>query len=277
MVSPPTRESLVRATRNLPVAPMILARLQRVLADHNSPLEEITQLLKCDAALATRILRVANSAVYHLDDACDSLEEAVLRVGFTEIYRMAGFVAATQIAERRLVFYGVTPAAFRENALLVALVMEQLAPLADADPAAAYTVGLLRSIGKIALDHWRSQPGCGVVGAYRDGPLADWERAQFGLSNDAAAEILMREWIFPASMIEAVRDHYAPAGASKLAKLLNLAAGAAERAGHGWPGERCYWSESPAELGLPEIAREQVDEAMRVALEAFGPVRAAVA
>jgi HD-like signal output (HDOD) protein len=256
---------------------MILARLQRMLADCDSPLDEITQLLKCDAALATRLLRVANSAVYHLDEKCDSLEEAVLRVGFTEVYRMAGFVAATQIAERRLAFYGVAPAAFRENALLTALVMEQLATLVDVDPAAAYTVGLLRSVGKIALDHWMSSPGHKRDWrAYREGPLAEWEKANVGLHNGEAAEIVMSEWLFPASTIEAIRHHYAPADASLLAKLLNLAAGAAERGGHGWPGERFYWSDSPEALGVDRLALEHIDDAMRVALESFGPVRAAV-
>lgn len=276
-MSPPSREALVRATRNLPAAPMILARLQRMLADDNAPLEEITQLLKCDPALATRILRVANSAVYNFDEPCASLEEAVLRVGFSEIYRIAGFVAATQIAERRLAFYGVTPAAFRENALLTALVMEQLAAAADLDPAAGYTVGLLRSIGKIALDHWVHAPGSKRPWTpYARGPLGDWETATLGLNNCEAAEIVMNEWLFPASMVEAIRRHYAPDEASPLAKLLHLAAAAAERGGHGWRGEGAYWIHSPAELGLDQLSVEQIDDAMRVALESFGPVRAAV-
>ena len=60
-VSMPPRESLLRAVRNLSAAPMILARLGRMVADVDTPLEDITAMVKCDAALTTRLLRIDNS------------------------------------------------------------------------------------------------------------------------------------------------------------------------------------------------------------------------
>src|SRR5687768_7333810 len=96
IASPPSRESLLRAVRNLSAAPMILARLGRMIANAETPLEDITAMLKCDAALTTRVLRIANSVAYSSGEACGSLEEAVMRVGFNEIYRLTGFAATTQ-------------------------------------------------------------------------------------------------------------------------------------------------------------------------------------
>ena len=281
IASPPPRESLLRAVRNFPAAPMILARLGRMVADLDSAIDDITALLKCDAALTARIMRIANSPMYNSGDACASLEEAVLRVGFTEIYRLTGFAAAAQIVQQRLGFYGITGAQFRENALLTALVMEQLADCAEVDRAAAYTVGLLRSIGKIALDRWvQAQGGALSENNYEatgTGLLADWETASVGLSNCEAAGIIMGEWLFPAPTIEAIRDHYRPLEASRMANLLNVAAGAAERCGHGLPGELLYWNTTPEQFEAAGVTAEHVDEATRAALEAFGPVRSAVA
>lgn len=273
--SPPSREALLRAVRNLSAAPMILARLGRMLTDADTPLEEITAILKCDAALTTRLLRIANSVVYSGGQPCASLDEAALRVGLTEIYRLTGFAATAQIVEHRLGFYGVTAAQFRENALLTALIIEQLAPAAELDPADAYTVGLLRSIGKIALD----RIGRAADGGYASegsGPLAEWEIAQVGMTNGEAAEIVMHEWLFPPEAIAAIRHHYHPPETSTLAHLLNLAAGAAERCGHGWPGERFYWNPTPEQFARLGLTPDDVDRASRIALEAFGPVRAAV-
>ncbi len=271
------RASLQRAVRNFPAAPMILARLERLLADYNSPLEDITALLKCDAALTTRILRIANSSVYNVGDPCASLEEAVLRVGFREIYRLTGFAATVQIVYHGLALYRINAAQFRENALLTALIMEELADHADLDRAAAYTVGLLRSIGKIALDRLTWAPGSERrYEPIADEPLAMWEISRVGMDNCEAAEIVMREWLFPVSTIEAIRQHYAPAEASRLSQLLNVAAGAAERCGHGWPGERCYWDESPERCAMAGLTPHQVEDAMHLAYESFGPVRVAV-
>jgi HD-like signal output (HDOD) protein len=256
---------------------MILARLERMLADHDSLLEDVTAVLKCDAALAARILRIANSTFYGAGEPCDSLEEAVLRVGFKELYRLTGFAATTQIADRYLGLYGVTAAQFRENALLTALVMEQLAERAEVDPAAAYTVGLLRSIGKIALDRWVCSPTCErSYEPSQDGPLVEWESTLVGLTNSEAAEMILGEWLFPTSAIEAIRHHYVPAETSRMASLLNLAAGAAERCGHGWPGERFYWQVSPERFAAAGVDADELDHATRDALEAFGPVRIAV-
>lgn len=259
---------------------MILARLGRMLADMDSPIDDITVLLKCDAALSARILRIANSAMYNSGEPCASLDEAVLRVGFTELYRLTGFAAAVQIVQQRLDFYGVTGAQFRENALLTALIMEQLAVFADVDRAAAYTVGLLRSIGKIALDRWVQAQGAAFAGGRYDGAgiavLSDWETATVGLNNCEAAAIIMAEWLFPAPTIEAIRDHYRPAEASQMANLLNIAAGAAERGGHGLPGEGSCWNTSPEQFAAGGVEGWQVDEATQIALEAFGPVRASV-
>src|SRR5262245_25526717 len=100
IASPPSRESLVHAVRNLSAAPVILSRLGRMVADVETPLEELTAVLKCDAALSTRLLRIANSVMYSGGEPCGSLEEAVLRVGFTEIYRLTGFAATAQIVDK---------------------------------------------------------------------------------------------------------------------------------------------------------------------------------
>jgi HD-like signal output (HDOD) protein len=256
---------------------MILSRLGRMVMDLESPLDDIAALLKQDAALTTRILRIANSVVYGGSEPCGSLDEAVVRVGFTEIYRLTGFAATSQIVDRRLGLYGVTAAQFRENALLTALIMEGLADRAGVDQSTAYTVGLLRSIGKIALDRWVSTPGVEHdYDAHGTGPLTEWELSTLGIGNCEAAEIIMTDWLFPTSTIEAIRHHYQPAEASQMANLLNLAAGAAERCGHGWPGERFYWNPTDEQFAIAGVNADDLDAATRLGLEQFGPVRAAV-
>jgi HD-like signal output (HDOD) protein len=277
IVAPPRRESLLRAIRNFPAAPMILSRLGLLVRDLETPLDDIASLLKQDAALTARILRVANSVIYRLGEPSASLDEAVVRVGFTEIYRLAGFAAAAQIVDRRLALYGVSAAQFRENALLTALIMEELARRAGLDEATAYTVGLLRSIGKIALDRWVEPSAVERdYDSHGHGPLAEWETATVGMNNSEAADIIMKDWLFPETSIEAIRDHYQPTEMSPMANLLNLAAGAAERSGHGWPGERYYWEHREGPFAVTGIGPDDVHDATRVALEKFGPVRAAV-
>lgn len=277
-VSAPPRESLLRAVRSLPSAPQILAQLGRLLADPNSDLARVAALLKRDAALSARILRICNSAVYGPAEPCAGIEEAVQRVGFEELYRLTGFAATAQLSPQQLALYGVSGAQFRENALLTALILERLAPLAGVETASAYTAGLLRSIGKIALDRWACVHGLGLdYETHGRGPLVDWELGIAGLGNGEAAGIVLADWQFPEALIAAIRDHYAPPADSRLAQLLHVAAAAADRCGHGWRGEYVYWEQAAEKRAALGIEAAALEGATREALEAFGPVRLAVA
>jgi hypothetical protein len=82
---------------------------------------------------------------------------------------------------------------------------------------------------------------------------------------------------FTVDTIVSIRDHYTDeANDFALAHLLNLAAGAADRRGHGLPGETGYWSLTPARLAAAGLNRKQFDAAEQLALEKFQALRAAV-
>lgn len=278
-VVPPSRENLLQAVNLLPASPQILARLDPMLVTMDANIDEVTDLLKFDAALTARIIRIANSVAYSPEEPLVSIDEAVMRIGLAEVYRVTGFAVLAQVSNQHIPLYDITGAQFRENSLLTALIMERLARVAGADTRAAYTAGLLRSTGKIALDRAaKSGTARDEIEPYAHGPLAEWETRTFRCTNNAAAALVLEAWRFPATMIEAVRDHYLPPdGCGILTRLLNLASGAAERCGHGLPGEYPYWELTPEKLSSAGLDEATLDETMRDALEAFGPVRAALA
>jgi len=89
--------------------------------------------------------------------------------------------------------------------------------------------------------------------------------------------VILGEWRFPSATVAAIRDQYAEEpNDSALAQLLNLAAGAAERRGHGAPGEQSYWSLTPERLAAAGISRKQLDAAEQVAVEKFEALRSAM-
>jgi HD-like signal output (HDOD) protein len=169
---------------------------------------------------------------------------AVNLAGFQEVHRLVGVALLEQFGEEGLVAYGVPSRRLRENSLFTALLMEELAKPAGEDPRTAYTIGLLRSIGKLGLDRVarthapdaRFAPEGEALG------LAFWERAVFGMTNGEAATTIMNSWRFPHETVKSIGEHYAPAGRHlPLTHLLNLAANMADKIGYGLPGENCYW------------------------------------
>ena len=272
------RETLLHVVKTLPAAPQVLARLGRMLLDLNADLSDVTALLRCDAALTTRIIRIANSAAYNMGTPYATIEQALARVGFSEVYRITGIAAVAQIADQDLPLYGVTGVQLRENSLLTAHLMEALADPAGLEPRAAYTAGLLRSTGKIALDRLTRDPAYNGAFSPEHGlPLAKWERDFTGLNNCEAAAFILNEWRFPAATIMCIGDHYLPGASSTvLSHLLNLAAGAAERAGHGLVGESIYWELRDEKFAGAHVCPEQLESATAVALAKFERTRVAI-
>lgn len=279
IATPISRETLLHVVKALPAAPRILAELGHLLLDPNSEMDAITALLRCDTALTARIIRISNSAFYNTGQPYASLEEALARVGYTEVYRLTGFAAVSQISEAELRLYRISGTQLRENSLLTALLMEVLGRRVGLDHRAAYTAGLLRSVGKIALDRvTRNGPTIAKYDPEQSGPLAKWEAQAIGTTSCEAAAIILKEWRFPLDTMKAIRDFYLLApDPSPLAELLNLAAGTAERAGYGLPGESDYWRACPVTINGEEINETDLDEMLQQALEAFRAVRAAVA
>ena len=274
-----SREALLHVVKNLPAAPRILAQLGRLLLDPNSDLTDVVDLLKHDSGLTARVIRVSNSAVYGAGARAASLDEALLRVGFNEVYRLVGLAAVAQISDDTLHSYGISGARFRENSLFTAFIMEALAPALELDPRAAYTVGLLRSTGKIALDrlvpgpvHARSYPVNG-----RGRPLDEWENELLGLDNCMAAGTVLEEWKFPTATVSAIRDQYRPGSqASQMAHLLNLCAGLTETQRYALPGEEQYWARNDVKRSVVGFEEYDLDRAVVLARGQFERAKEAI-
>lgn len=256
----------VEVADRLPSAPRVLAELQELLANANSDIEAVTGLLRRDTGLTARVIRIANGIVYNSGDPVASLEEALSRVGFNEVHRVTALATAAGLTNFTLQFYGVPARRLRENSLLVALLMEELAPYGRIDPRAAYTMGLLRSIGKIAIDA-TAQRDLRYVRPTAIGttPLLDWERDCFGLTSPEVAVAVLRKWRFPAEVFVPVRDHFLKGlvvDPLPEAKYLHVAAALAAQKDLGLPGEQPYWDEAlervAAELSLSPEVREKL-------------------
>jgi HD-like signal output (HDOD) protein len=277
---PISREALLHVVKTLPAAPLILSQLGKLLLDVNSDLDDLVKLINRDTALTARIIRVSNSPLYNVGRPFASLEEAIARVGFTEVYRLTGFAAIAQVSEQKLSFYGWSGAQLRENSLLIALLMEALAENTAVDPRMAYTAGLLRSVGKIALD--RLAKGMFKGESYDvqslGAGLAEWEMGCLGTTNCDAGAMILQEWRFPLETCNGIREHYliARKTPTPLAMLLNIAAGAAERGGCGLTGETKYLELTPEKCESAQVTEENVNDALARALETFNRVRAAV-
>jgi HD-like signal output (HDOD) protein len=201
----------VKSIERFSPAPVILAGALKVLRDPEADVDAIAVLVGRDTALAADILRCSNSA-YYGGKRNSSISEAVCRIGTRETVRLLNLAVARIVGNRDLACYGITGPDFWAESLFNGLFLQALAKetgVADAEE--AYTAGLLRYIGRLAIDQAAGSLHCGL---YWDGegPIADWERENVGVTQARAGGILLRTWRFSEPIVRAIeaQDTTAP-------------------------------------------------------------------
>lgn len=272
----------MQVARSLPADLQVLSALGEMLQDVNSELDEIAQLLRRDVALAARIVRISNSPMFGGGGQIASVEEAVNRVGFSEILKLVGTASAARFAERSLEHYDVSAQRLRDSMLYSAFAAEALARCAGMDTRAAYTVGLLRPLGLMVLDragrgqlNWTQRYTTSRWPSY-----SVWEGSIFGIDNSQVAALILDEWRFPAEMGVALRAHYLARPSDfeqPLACVLNVANGLTTRASRALAGETAWWEITPEKLRAASLNEQDLEDSTLSANAAYEEALAALA
>jgi len=238
----PKFSDIIRAAGRLSASPSVLTQLSDLLSNVDSELDAVAALIKQDAALAATVLRIANSS-YYGRPGIGSIDEAVGCLGFGEVFRLVGFATTRMLVDSNLRFYDLDAEVLREHMIATALAAEGIAKHTHLDARHAYTSGLLRPIGILALDQLaRSLIHPVETYSVVDGNYTNWERRVMSINHPAATVAIMKEWNFANDVIDAIRGYDVPAGSpSEGAVVLQLALSIADDLGFALPGEANLW------------------------------------
>src|SRR6185369_15331136 len=111
-------------------------------------------LIRLDPGIAARVLQVANSAYFAKGVRCFTVDEAVNRVGYDQIYELVSYAVESQVLVRPLDVYRIEADELWKMSVAAALAAELLADRTGVNRESAYTVGLLHCVGMVAIDEW---------------------------------------------------------------------------------------------------------------------------
>lgn len=252
----------MRELEHLPSAPRVLPRLKQMLTDGNTAMSEVIQMVRLDPGIAARVLQFGNSAYFSHGLRCYTVDEAVNRVGYEQIYDLVATAVASQVLVRPLETYAMDADELWQNSIACALAAEVLADHIHVDRNIAYTIGLLHSIGMVAIDDWASRrlPALRLTSKGLPLEACEAERLVLGFHQAEVGATLLRLWAFPQVMSEPVRWQYLPTGTAahfRFAALLHIAKWIRTAVLHaGCPLPR----PNPAILSKLELSRQQLEE-----------------
>jgi len=256
----PLKEHILRLAQKLPASPQIFGKLCLLLDDMNADAGKVVDLISIDAGLSSRVLRLSNSVFFRGSLSVESLDEAIGRVGFREVHKIVGIAMTEQAFKDGLPSYRVSAKEIFDNSLATALAMELLARSAGEDGHEAYTVGLLRQIGKLVLGRILEKEHPGVIWP-ENVDIVAWEHEQFNISSHETTALVLEAWKLPPEVHLGIRHHHQPEvdlAHGPLGALLHLACWVVETMGKGLKAEAKLWEITPERLQLAGVSEECV-------------------
>jgi HD-like signal output (HDOD) protein len=195
--------SLAQRSLELPSLPEVALKIRKALADENVSFSEIVRLLGADPALAARILKVANSAMFYRGgQPITNLHDAVAQLG----YKMVRNVALSFVAQQVFIGYGSRElrehiSAIWRHSIRTAALAHMLARVhGTPNPDEAFLAGLLHAVGKLyVLMRVRGDAGALADEAALRSVLAAW--------HPRLGRAVIETWELSEELAAAVGDH----------------------------------------------------------------------
>lgn len=210
-----TPELLVAGLGVLPPTAQILARLQGLLADPNSDLGDVSALLRLDAAMTTRVIRISNSSWYSRGQPCHTIDESVNRIGFREVFQVVSIAASSALVAQPLTAYGRGAISIWRESVACALAGELIAASLNEDTAASFMNGLLHAIGRQAINRYAVSAGKTLADGGFPRDYSGEEFVLLGYTQADAGACMLKKWNFTAENIQPIRYQYEPLEAAE--------------------------------------------------------------
>lgn len=195
---------LIDQPDKLPTIPKVGQQLIATLSDDDVCVSEVAELLALDPVLSARLLRLANSAFFHVSHTIGTVEAALQILG---LVMARNLVIGASVAAAFKATPGLDLKQFWRYNLYTACAARWLACRADVDADAVFTLSVLHGIGQLHMHTVLPEKTMALNRQVRvlDAGRAERELAVFGFHyGDVSAE-LARAWNFPQPMVDALR------------------------------------------------------------------------
>jgi HD-like signal output (HDOD) protein len=209
-----TPETLVANIKDLVTLPEVALRIGRMVDDPTSSATDIGREISKDAALAARLLRIANSAAFGQHGKIANISRAITVLGVRQVRDLTVGLTAIRTFEgvgNEL----VTLEHFWRQNVLCAVAAGRIAELRNGGRGdTPFVAGLLHDIGHLVLfsraPALAKQALLMSVDAVDDIGLYLCERKVMGFDHGDVGAALAQNWGLPGSLLECIRFHHEP-------------------------------------------------------------------
>jgi HD-like signal output (HDOD) protein len=267
------KKKILRNVKDLPPMPQTVLKAREIMVNPKSDFKELANLFETDQAIATKILKLANSPYYGYSGKVTSIQRASLVLGHKTLGELITMGGTSSLLSNKLVGYGLDAGALWKHSLAVAfgsrIIAKKIEPSLSND---AFTSGLIHDSGKLILDSYIQERWELFEEFMADGEhtFLDAEKKILELDHTEVASEVCKTWNIPKPLTVAIRYHHHPSRSndSKLAYIVHVADAIAMMTGLGLGIDGTLYQMDDKAMEFLGVQEEDVNEIMGEVLEA---------
>jgi putative nucleotidyltransferase with HDIG domain len=201
----------------LPTLPSVYSSLQKVLSNPHVSARDVSSVVEQDQALASKLLRIVNSAYYGFPGKISSLNRTIVLLGFTEVRNLSLSISVMGSFAHKNSSTEFNYENFWRHAIGVAvcsgILAKKAGPSICGSHEEAFVAGLIHDIG-IILEHQLFSDEfkqATQIASKENRYIIDAEKKVLGFSHDESGAFLSETWNLPKKLCNAVEYHHNPA------------------------------------------------------------------
>lgn len=274
----PSLDEYINAAHHLVPAPQVLPQILPLLNQADADTNAVVELIAYNQSLTGNVLRVCNSAYFSCGTPIDSLQHAVTRVGFRQIYDIVVSVISAVTLARPQKGYGVEANELWGHSVATAIAAQIIARDCAADQQIAFTAAILHDIGKIVLSLALEDMKDKVTFETEKCSLSPYEIEMklLGVNHAEIGGRLLEHWKLPEHLVAAVRYHHHPSqakGNERLAACVYLGNFVAYLMGYGYGKHSLDLRARDETLEILNLTSEGIPQYMAASFEKLRQVK----
>ncbi|MBN2482739.1 MAG: HDOD domain-containing protein [Candidatus Omnitrophica bacterium] len=210
---------------DLPTLPGMYALFREKIYDPKTSANDIARIISSDQAIASKILRIANSAFYGFMRRIDNIPHAIVIIGFNGIHHIVLNTAVLDMFKGNPQIPEFDMAKIWEHSLATATISKIIARrIGYGTGEEMFTAGLLHDIGKVIIYKYLPNEFKKIIRVVKEKNILikEAETQVLGVDHTQFGSALLKQWNFPESLILTTTYHHEPVLAQDKRKAANI-------------------------------------------------------